>query len=132
MDISFFIPANKHDFEAVERIKNADPKDVEEHLPQIFEWIEDINWPVAQELVKVLAGFDDLIMPFVIDLIRNPDGLREYSIYYFMLPLLTNRQLQLLKEELERVAHNPSPFEKDEEYDKIALKYLQKIVSITD
>jgi hypothetical protein len=44
-----------------------------------------------------------------------------------MLPLLTNRQLSLLKEELERVANNPSSFEKEEGYDKIALQYLQNI-----
>jgi hypothetical protein len=44
-----------------------------------------------------------------------------------MLPLLTNGQLCLLKEELERVALNPSPFELEEKYDKIALHYLQNI-----
>ena len=127
MDKSSLIPVSKHDFETVERIKITEPKNIQEVLPQIFEWIEDINWPIAPELIKVLTGFDEMIIPFVIDLIRNPDGLREYSIYYFMLPLLTNRQLCLLKEELERVANNPSFFEKEEGYNKIALQYLQNI-----
>lgn len=127
MNKSLFIPVSKDDFETVERIKNADPKSIQKVLPQIFEWIEDINWPIACELVKVLAGFDEIIIPFVIDLIRNPDGLREYSIYYYMLPLLSNSQLSLLREELERVANNPSLFEREEGYNKIALKYLQGI-----
>jgi hypothetical protein len=127
MNKSLFIPVSKDDFETVERIKITDPKNIQEVLQQIFEWIEDINWPIARELVKVLAGFDEMIIPFVIDLIRNPDGLREYSIYYYMLPLLTNRQLSLLGEELERVANNPSSFEKEEGYNKIALQYLQNI-----
>lgn len=127
MDDSLFIPVSKHDIEVVERIKNADPKNIQEILPQIFEWVEDINWPIAPELVKVLVRFDDMIIPCIIDLIRKPDGLREYSIYYYMLPLLTNRQLCLLKEELERVAYNPSPFEKEEKYDKIAMQYLKNI-----
>ena len=128
MNNSVFIPVDKHDFEAVERIKNAEPNDIKKVLPQIFEWIEDINWPVAPELVKVLVKFDDLIIPFVIDLIHKPDGLREYSIYYFMLPLLSNSQLQLLKKELERIAYNPSSFETKEGYDKIAVKYIGKVI----
>lgn len=127
MNRSLFIPVSKDDFKTVEIIKNTNPKNIQEVLPQIFEWIEDINWPIARELVKVLAGFDEMIIPFVIDLIHNPDGLREYSIYYHMLPLLTNRQLSLLGEELERVANNPSSLEEKERYNKIALQYLQNI-----
>jgi hypothetical protein len=127
MDKNLLVPVSKHDFETVERIKITVPNDIQEVLPRIFEWIEDINWPIAPELVKVLAGLDDMIIPFVTDFIRNPDGLREYSIYYFMLPLLNKRQLGLLKEELERVAYNPSSFEIEEEYDKIALQYLKNI-----
>ncbi|WP_053957474.1 DUF5071 domain-containing protein [Inediibacterium massiliense] len=123
-----FIPKDKFDFEAVEKIRNADPISIQPVLPQIFEWVEDINWPVAQELVKVLVKFDELIIPFLKDLIGNPDGLREYSVYYYMMPLLTNRQLLLLKDELKRVANHPSPFEKEEEYNKIALEYLEKIL----
>lgn len=128
MDKSLYIPVSKHDFETLERIKITNPNNIQEVLPQIFEWIEDINWPISPELVKVLASFGDMIIPFVIDFIRNPDGLREYSIYYFMLPLLNKRQLGLLKEELERVAYSTSSFEIEEEYDKIAIQYLQNIL----
>jgi hypothetical protein len=127
MDKSLFIPKSKYDFETVERIRLTDPKNIQDILPQIFQWTEDINWPIAADLVNILAGFDEMIIPFVRDLIRDPDGLREYSIYYFMLPLLSNKQLYLLKDELERVANNPSSFESAEGYDKIALKYIGKI-----
>lgn len=124
MDKSSIIPTNKHDFDAVEKIKNADSKSIQKWLPQIFEWVEDINWPIAAKLVEVLVKFDDMIVPYLIDLIHNPDGLREYSVYFYMLPILNDRQLHLIKEELLRVVYNPSDFEKQEGYDKIALKYI--------
>ena len=127
MNSNLFIPVSKHDFEALERIKNAEIDKIQEVLPQIFDWIEDINWPIAPELVKILVRFDEMIIPYVIDLIHKPDGLRECSVYYHMIPLLSKRQLCLLREELERVANKPSHFEKNEEYDKIALQYLQSI-----
>lgn len=125
MSASPLIPKSKFDFETVEKVKNADYNSVRCVLPQIFEWIEDINWPIAPELVKVLVEFDDMIIPHVIDLINKPDGLRECSIYYFMLPLLNKSQLLLLKNELERIAYTPSAFEKDAGYDKIALQYIK-------
>ncbi|QLY81265.1 DUF5071 domain-containing protein [Clostridium intestinale] len=125
MDKSLIIPTNKHDFDAVEKIKNTDLKSIQQYLPQIFEWVEDINWPIAPKLAEVLVKFDDMIVPYLIDLIRNPDGLREYSVYFYMLPILTDIQLHLIKGELMRVAYNPSDFEKQEGYDKIALKYIR-------
>ncbi|WP_034378510.1 MULTISPECIES: DUF5071 domain-containing protein [unclassified Dehalobacter] len=128
MNKDYLIPRDKFDIESVERIKNADIESIEPVLSQIFEWVEDINWPVARELVKVLVKFDDLIIPYLKDLIQRPDGLREYSVYYHMMPLLNERQLLLLRDELERVANSPSRFEKEEEYDEIALQYLQKLL----
>ncbi|WP_069997330.1 DUF5071 domain-containing protein [Cellulosilyticum sp. I15G10I2] len=127
MNNDYYIPKHKFDFEAVEKIRNADEVSIQPYLQQIFEWVEDINWPVAKELVKVLVKFDTLIIPFLKDLIQKPDGLREYSFYYFMLPLLTDKQLSLIKEDLERVAKNPTSFEKKENYDKIARKHLTKV-----
>jgi hypothetical protein len=125
MDKNSIIPTNKHDFDAVEKIKDTNPKNIQKWLPQIFEWVEDINWPIAPKLAEVLVKFDDMIVPYLIDLIRNPDGLREYSVYFYMLPILTDIQLHLIKGELMRVAYNPSDFEKQEGYDKIALKYIR-------
>lgn len=55
MNKDYLIPKHKFDFEAVKRIKNADMDSVQPVLAQIFEWVEDINWPVAQELVKALV-----------------------------------------------------------------------------
>lgn len=128
MENDNYVPKHKFDYETVERIRNTDPEIIKPVLPYIFEWLEDINWPVAQELVKVLVRFDDLIIPFIKDLIHRPDGLREYSVYFFMLPLLTDTQLTLLKDELERIAYFPSKFESEEGYFEIAEKYLQKII----
>lgn len=127
MENDNYIPKHKFDFETVERIRYADPDTIKPVLPYIFEWIEDINWPIAQELAKVLVKFDDLVIPIIKDLIHRPDGLREYSVYFFMLKLLTGKQLILLKDELERVVYYPSQFESQEGYPEIVEKYLQKI-----
>jgi hypothetical protein len=127
MNKDYLIPKHISDFETVERIKNTNIESIKLVLPQLFEWVEDINWPIAPELASILVKFDDLIIPFLIDLIRKPDGLREITAYCYMLPELNNKQLLLLSEELNRVMNKPTAFEKEEGYDKLALKYLRKI-----
>lgn len=130
MENDIYIPKHKFDYETVDRIKNSSPDTIKPVLPYIFEWLEDINWPVAQELAKVMIKFDDLIIPFIKDLIHRPDGLRENSVYFFMLPLLSEKQLILLKDELERIAYYPSQFESGEGYFAIAEIYLQKLIEV--
>jgi len=124
MNRNLLIPISKHDFEAVERIKKADIESIRPIISNLFEWVEDINWPIAPELARTLVKFDNLIIPFVKDLIQNPDGLREYSVYYYMLPLFTDEQLLLIKNELERVVNNPSPLEVELEYSETILEYI--------
>jgi hypothetical protein len=121
------IPIDKFDIKKVKELKKLSDEEIQPILPELFAWIEDINWPVAKELVKVLPIFNEAILPYVKDLWQNPDGLREYSIYYCMLPRLNIRQLELLSNELQRIAYKPTDFEQQEEYDKIVLKYLDKI-----
>lgn len=121
------IPEDKFDLAAVDRIKNTDKESIAPVIGQIFEWVEDINWPVAQELVKILPQFDELIIPYIKDRLRNPHDLREYTVYYFILPLLSEKQLHLLKSELERVAIYPTQFEQEEGYDKVAQEHLNRL-----
>lgn len=41
MNKNYFIPEDKFDFEAIDRIKNADPIIIQPVLSQIFEWVEE-------------------------------------------------------------------------------------------
>lgn len=118
------IPRNKFDIKTVKKLEKHTSEEIKCILPELFAWIEDINWPVAKELVKVLPEFNEEIIPYVKEILQNPDGLREYSIYYFMLSEFNNRQLELLSDELQRIAYKPTDFEQQEGYDKIALKYI--------
>lgn len=122
------VPTSKFDFESVERLKHVDIKDIEPILPDLFEWMEDPNWPIASDLATVLVSFGEIIIPYIKCYLSHPDGQSEYFIYYFVLPILNQGMLKLISEELRRIIDNPTNEEKEYEYDKIALEHLNRII----
>ncbi len=57
------VPIDKHDHEAAERAIAAGYPAVESSLPQLLEWLQDMNWPVAQTLAPFLASISKPLIP---------------------------------------------------------------------
>ncbi len=121
------VPKGKFDFETVSKLEEASLSEIEPILPDLFEWTEDVNWPIAPKISEILARFDKAIIPYIIYYLHNPSGLDEYGTYYHLLPKLDKTQLLLIKDELMRIKQYPSSFQSEEGYDKLAESYLKKI-----
>ena len=50
MDIRTLIPKDKFDLRNISRIRKLDFLTLEPIIPELLEWIQDINWPVARYL----------------------------------------------------------------------------------
>ncbi len=59
------IPRNKFDFTSIEELKCIDPNEVVPILEGLMEWMQDLNWPVAQELIKILPRFHVQLIPAI-------------------------------------------------------------------
>jgi hypothetical protein len=44
-------------------------------IPELLEWIQDMNWPGAQEIVDLLITVDDEIVPYVKKILKSKDGI---------------------------------------------------------
>ncbi len=44
-------------------------------IPQLLEWIQDMNWPGAQEIVDLLITIDDEIVPYAKKVLKSEDGI---------------------------------------------------------
>jgi hypothetical protein len=44
-------------------------------IPGLLQWIQDINWPGAQEIVDLLVTIDDKIVPYVKQALKSGDGI---------------------------------------------------------
>jgi hypothetical protein len=44
-------------------------------IPELLQWIQDMNWPGAQEIVDLLVTIDDKIVPYVKQALKSGDGI---------------------------------------------------------
>ena len=63
VNINEMLPRDKFDFERVNKIMRMRNEDVIPLLPGLLEWIQDMNWPIAHEVVEVHGAFPKEIVP---------------------------------------------------------------------
>lgn len=109
-DLLAMIPKNKADSQAVQRAVHAGYPAVKPILPVLLTWLQDYNWPVAQELTPFLASIgaplkepviavlktDDIIWKYwVLSLVVNTPDMRLATALHQELSALHGRNLQL-------------------------------------
>lgn len=70
---SDYLPKNKHDFERVYKLKKMDRTEPLPLLSGLMEWIQDMNWPIAEEVAELLLTFPNEIVPIVKDVLITDD-----------------------------------------------------------
>lgn len=116
------IPADKHDVgtaEAIVASGNADD-------PRLLEWVQDLNWPVAQTLAPFLASAGRIIAPGIREVLASHDSTWKLSITTGVIAR-SPELVALLRPELERIAAAPSLGERDEDLDRMASELLGTI-----
>ena len=64
-DIHDLVPKNKFDSSNIERLKHLADNEIEPILPSLLEWIQDCNWPVAGDILPVLALHQSALVPLI-------------------------------------------------------------------
>ncbi|MEK4053061.1 DUF5071 domain-containing protein [Paenibacillus sp. FSL F4-0087] len=114
-DLSELLPRDKHDFERVSNLKNINKKDLIKLIPELLEWLQDINWPIAVEITKLLLSVPQETIPYVRKVLEGGDDIwKEWCLRYFVMELPADLR-QILQDELVRIAYKPSKGEQLEE-----------------
>jgi len=122
------IPKDKHDIESIKKLSDFEYPYYKSILPSLFEWIQDINWPVAQKIVPLLlkAGIDTV--PHIKHILQTDDYVWQYWTITFVIDKFEDNIKKKIVEELyldlERLAYNPIDEEKKEELDVVAKAVL--------
>ena len=118
------IPESKFDFGAIQRL---DPKALSPILPELLVWLQDINWPVAIPMSKILLTVPNEIVPHVRNVLHTNDSeWIEWCLQYIVsfLPVALIRELEL---ELQRIAYSPTKEEVEGESHLTAQELLQTL-----
>jgi hypothetical protein len=119
------IPRHKHDTERVQALVDRGYPEIEPILPELLEWVQDMNWPVAQALAPLLAGIGLPLAPYIRVILSSDDHLWKY----FVLSGVVRRSPALraeLRPELDRLSAHPTDDERREEVDEVAREILEE------
>lgn len=122
------LPANKSDLAAVERLKTAPSESVIPLLPKLMEWLQDMNWPVAQAVLPLMVSYEDETVSIAAEILKpdQEDELWKYWIITQFVPALSNRNQRILMNAIRRIAFDPTNGEQAESVDEAAKEYLMQ------
>lgn len=118
------IPNSKHDLEAIEALYETNIELINEQLPELLVWLQDINWPVAGPLAAFLsANFAVLpaIESHILEVLKGNDAVWKYWLIICLDDLFSQQRLM---DCLSTLAYNPSRHDRAEEVYIVALDAL--------
>jgi hypothetical protein len=130
MNVRELIPKDKFDVSHITDLMEINETDIQPILPDLLQWIEDINWPVASDMVRVLARFPDSVTPLLHTLldISAKDTIAKYWIIVCLIPLFPIEKQRLLLDDVKRICNNPSDSEVHEEVVAVAEDFFHYTV----
>ncbi|WP_219115800.1 DUF5071 domain-containing protein [Janthinobacterium sp. UMAB-56] len=78
--MSLPLPRDKHDTQNAQALIALPWDEIAPAMPQILEWIQDVNWPVAAVLLPYLAGIGPRLAPYVKTVLASNDEQWKYFV----------------------------------------------------
>ncbi|MGW9570914.1 DUF5071 domain-containing protein [Paenibacillus terrae] len=126
ININELIPRDKDDFERVGLLKKQSIEKLKPILPELLEWLQDGNWPVAEPIENVLLNFEEELIPYIRRIFRTNDGCWKYFLLHGLIRKLPDYTLKELKADLNRMLNAPTEDEKQEELNDILIELLER------
>lgn len=108
MELLELIPKNKHDLVTVALAKRVGFPSLIPILPDLLEWTQDYNWPVAKPIFEVLSEAGPEIVPHLCSAFRSDDSVWKYWLLSELCPKLTAKIIDALRPDIIRLANYPT------------------------
>ncbi|MDQ0232457.1 hypothetical protein J2S19_003768 [Metabacillus malikii] len=125
------MPKNKHDFESLDKLKNLDKERIIPLLPELIVWVQDMNWPISEEVAKILLMYQIEIIPLIKDILRTNDNVWKYWCLETLVKRLDEESKELLKNDLARLSERPTAGERLEQLDVTATEILKTYTKLS-
>lgn len=123
MNIRNLIPKDKFDFETVEKLKNYSFEEIEPIIPDLLEWLQDINWPISKSVAEYLVPYTEKNSSEILKILHSQDQVWKYWILLIFGEIIKDKTVL---DEIERIAKYPTKDEIEEEVSEIAKEIINK------
>lgn len=114
MKIEDLIPNDKFDNKNIKQLYTLTDEEIKPIIYSLLEWIQDYNWPVAQEMIHVLKKRENLIFPYISEILNGDDISWKYWVMELLIPDFTFEHKSVLKGDILKLI-NKSETDEDTE-----------------
>ena len=86
--LQHLLPVDKHDLESIEKLSTLGFPALNDLLPEMLTWIQDMNWPVATPMCLLVAQAGPELIPEIEAILGGDDLGWSYFLITDLLPLL--------------------------------------------
>ncbi len=122
MNVKKLIPKDKFDIETAEKLKQYSFEEIKPIIPELLEWLQDLNWPVSKSIAETLIPFSENIAIEIVQILRSEDDMWKYWVLLIFGEIIKN---QLVLNEIKRISENPTTGEIESETHKIAKQIMK-------
>lgn len=79
-EVNFPMPNDKHDVDCATALVTLGWEKVKPSIPQILEWMQDMNWPVAKVFQPFLIDAGAHLAPFLMPILAGDDDTWKYHV----------------------------------------------------
>lgn len=126
MNLADCLPKDKFDHDAVMRAVRIGYPGINPILPDLLVWLQDINWPVAQDLVLLLKDAGTGIAPHINTILNSTDSSWKYYVVSYLCESVNNDVWALIEPNLVRLANEPNKRDVEEEVHLVAANVLEE------
>lgn len=125
--IKNLIPKDKFDTSSFEQLMALRDEEADVIIPDLLEWIQDMNWPVAPYMIRVLAKQREVTEKHLLVLLKPEQKDAEWKLHIIRNLLREWPSCpddERITAEIARIADHPTEGERLEEVDVAAREYL--------
>ena len=121
------LPRSKFDVERAKNLSSIGFPVLEPHLEELFTWLQDGNWPVAHHVASFLTSVGLPIVPHVRKILRGNDDIWKMWVLSSVVDTKDLVVADTLRDEIERIANNPTTGETLEGVQEVAKEILKNL-----
>ncbi len=120
------VPSDKFDVQACKELANTSDDIIIKNIPELLEWVQDINWPVASLICDRLKNIGSPLVPHIKTILLGTDETWKYFVISGLLSKSSKETIHSLKPILNKIVDTPTESEKSEEVNIVALEVLEQ------
>lgn len=108
MSLTELIPKDKSDVLSAYRLEDYNYHQIKSIVPQLMEWLKDINWPVVEIIAENLLRMQDNLENEIMYVLNSDDGIWKYWIISIF---GNSTKSKLIQQKIIEIATNPNIYE---------------------